>query len=114
MLGVWRRGVAHARARGFTTYTMRVPHTDVDVDVRADGIALRAPSSGLAHAFHFDYVWLRDACRDAASVHPSSQQKLFHTSDIPLVSEDAGETLVRWVGSAASFSPQWRPAGGAV
>lgn len=30
----------------------------------------------------FPYIWLRDACRSASSVHSSSKQKLFRTSDI--------------------------------
>ncbi|KAG1778751.1 hypothetical protein EV702DRAFT_1217334 [Suillus placidus] len=31
----------------------------------------------------FPHRWLRDACRCAACVHPSTSQKLFRTSDIP-------------------------------
>lgn len=30
----------------------------------------------------FPYIWLRDACRSASSVHSSSKQKLFRTSDV--------------------------------
>lgn len=30
------------------------------------------------------YIWLRDACRSPECVHPSTSQKLFRTSDIPL------------------------------
>jgi gamma-butyrobetaine dioxygenase len=32
----------------------------------------------------FPYVWLRDACQSTACVHPSTRQKLFRTSDVPL------------------------------
>lgn len=31
----------------------------------------------------FPYIWLRDACQGATSVHPSAKQKLFRTSDVP-------------------------------
>ncbi|KAF9011927.1 gamma-butyrobetaine hydroxylase [Cyathus striatus] len=31
----------------------------------------------------FPYIWLRDACQAPASVHPSTSQKLFRSSDIP-------------------------------
>lgn len=30
----------------------------------------------------FPYLWLRDACQEPTSVHPSSRQKLFKTSDV--------------------------------
>jgi gamma-butyrobetaine dioxygenase len=32
----------------------------------------------------FSYIWLRDTCRAPTSVHPSTQQKLFRSSDIAL------------------------------
>jgi gamma-butyrobetaine dioxygenase len=52
----------------------------------------------------FSYIWLRDTCRAPTSVHPSTQQKLFRSSDIALSIRPAengikfiDETLhIRW------------------
>lgn len=42
----------------------------------------------------YDNVFLRDACTCPRCVHPSTQQKLFRTADIPLdISPTAAETL---------------------
>ena len=32
----------------------------------------------------FSYIWLRDSCQSAESIHPSTRQKLHRTSDVPL------------------------------
>src|ERR1700722_7649531 len=42
--------------------------------------SLTVPSLGTS----FPYVWLRDSCQSADSVHPSTSQKLHRTSDVPL------------------------------
>jgi len=47
----------------------------------------RGPSALVIHALDsaaFPYIWLRDACPEPTSVQPSTRQKLFRTSDIPL------------------------------
>ncbi|KAA8909024.1 hypothetical protein FN846DRAFT_776767 [Sphaerosporella brunnea] len=45
--------------------------------------------------FQFDYFFLRDACTCPRCVHPSTQQKLFQTTDIPIdVRPQAAEALV--------------------
>jgi hypothetical protein len=42
----------------------------------------------------FDYLFLRDACSCRRCVHPSTQQKLFQTTDIPVdIRPHAAETL---------------------
>ncbi|KAF9484101.1 gamma-butyrobetaine hydroxylase [Pholiota conissans] len=44
----------------------------------------------------FPYIWLRDACQSEACVHPSTRQKLFKTSDLPVdIAPAAGEEGVR-------------------
>ena len=80
------------RLRLFHAYTLRDEDADVTVDVGQHGVQMRAPSYGLSEPYELDYVWLRDACRAPTSVQASSQQKLFHTSDIPLL-EDASQLL---------------------
>lgn len=65
-------------------YSLGVPGTDARVHVGTTGLVLEAPNSGVTQPFVFDYVWLRDACRSPESVHPSTQQKLFHTTDVPI------------------------------
>lgn len=72
--------------------TLRVPQSDISLTLHKDSVALHAPSLGLKEPFHFDHVWLRDACQEAESVHPSTKQKLFHTSDVALVED--GKTLL--------------------
>jgi gamma-butyrobetaine dioxygenase len=37
-----------------------------------------------SHIGHIPYVWLRDACQCPRCVHPSTRQKLFQTSDVPI------------------------------
>lgn len=59
---------------------------------------LHIPSLGTA----FSYLWLRDSCQSPACVHPSNQQKLHRSSDIPLdIRPDHVESLadglrIRW------------------
>lgn len=73
-------------------YTLTVPGTDTRVHVGLSNVTLEAPAAGVTQPFVFDYHWLRDACRTPTSVHPSTQQKLFHTTDVPLTAE--GDTLL--------------------
>lgn len=46
----------------------------------ANATGLRFPELNAS----FSYIWLRDACRSPSSIDPSTLQKLFATSDIPL------------------------------
>ncbi|KAJ1598134.1 hypothetical protein NDA14_005754 [Ustilago hordei] len=62
---------------------LRVPESDILIRPLSDGITIESQQLGLK-PFHFDHVWLRDACQAPQSVHPSNRQKLFHTSDVPL------------------------------
>lgn len=83
-----RTGLLGGRAgvrRALHTYTLSSPSSDVKVDVSAHGIELYAPSRGVPKPFALDYIWLRDVCQAPGSVQAASQQKLFHTSDIPQV-----------------------------
>ncbi|WFD34997.1 heme o synthase [Malassezia cuniculi] len=106
-----RRLVARvpSAARSLSTralgYSLSVPSSDARIHVGSTGIVLEAPTAGVTQPFVFDYVWLRDACRSAESVHPSTQQKLFHTTDVPLAAPGdsllhASEQPVRIAGSA--------------
>ncbi|KAJ7594453.1 hypothetical protein C8J56DRAFT_1161064 [Mycena floridula] len=59
----------------------------------------------------FPFLWLRDACQSPASVDPSTSQKLFRLSDIPLdirpqsVRFDNEELSIQWVdGHASTFT----------
>jgi len=45
----------------------------------ADNVTIHALNST-----KFPYIWLRDSCQSAESIHPSTGQKLHSTSDIPL------------------------------
>ena len=62
--------------------------------------AERAPPSLRIHpdgleieGARYSYVWLRDACTGAASVDPSTRQRLFRTSDVP---GDIGASRAEW------------------
>ncbi|WFC94903.1 heme o synthase [Malassezia brasiliensis] len=73
--------------RLFHAYTLRDGDANVTVNVGQHGVQVHAPSYGLSEPYELDYVWLRDACRAPTSVQASTQQKLFHTSDIPLLKD---------------------------
>ena len=45
----------------------------------ADSLTIHALNNAV-----FPYIWLRDSCQSAESIHPSTRQKLHRTSDIPL------------------------------
>jgi hypothetical protein len=64
----------------------------------------------------FPYIWLRDSCQSAESIHPSTRQKLHRTSDVSLdvvplengirVTEDGLEIL--WKdGRKSVFEKHW-------
>ena len=72
--------VAHS---GVEQPSLTVPDTDLVIGLHPTSISLQSQSLGLK-PFHFDHVWLRDACQSEGSVHMSTKQKLFHTSDVPL------------------------------
>ncbi|WFD42979.1 heme o synthase [Malassezia psittaci] len=74
-----------ALIRKFHAYTLQDETSGVSVHVRNHGVTIHAPRHGIKQAFELDYVWLRDACQAASSVQASSRQKLFHTTDIPLL-----------------------------
>ncbi|PWN53692.1 hypothetical protein IE53DRAFT_404513, partial [Violaceomyces palustris] len=64
---------------------LHVAGTDITIKLFPSSISIESFTLGLS-PFHFDHVWLRDACQGEGSVHASNKQKLFHTSDIPLQS----------------------------
>ncbi|WFC98888.1 heme o synthase [Malassezia yamatoensis] len=74
-----------ALIRNFHAYTLQDETSRVTVHVRDDGVTIYAPQHGVKQALTLDYVWLRDACQAPSSVQASSRQKLFHTTDIPLL-----------------------------
>ncbi|WFD32334.1 heme o synthase [Malassezia sp. CBS 17886] len=89
------RAVRGARQlRRFSAYTLRVPQSDASFHVGRSSVVFHAPSQGVVRPTALDYVWLRDACREPGSVHASTQQKLFHTSDIPVPDGARGESLL--------------------
>lgn len=75
-------------------HTLTDAQSSVVVCLYPTTVSVYAPSEGLATPFHFDHVWLRDVCRDESSVDPASQQKLFHTTDIPIPHKDTHYSLL--------------------
>lgn len=57
------------------------PHRNFQA--RADSTGVYCTWPDMPQETLFPYVWLRDACQDEASVHPSAKQKYFRTSDVP-------------------------------
>ncbi|KAN0064253.1 Protoheme IX farnesyltransferase, mitochondrial [Thecaphora frezii] len=72
-----------APAGSASSSSLTVPETDIRIGLHPTSISIESLGMGLA-PFHFDHVWLRDACQAEGSVHQSNRQKLFHTSDVPL------------------------------
>lgn len=66
------------------TAKLKDPASDVVVTLHESSLSLTAPSLGLTKPFHFDHVWLRDACSEESSVQSSTKQKVFHTSDVDI------------------------------
>lgn len=62
--------------------TIKDVDSGITVTLHPTTVALTAPSFGVHEPFHFDHVWLRDACQEQSSVEAASKQKLFHTTDI--------------------------------
>lgn len=73
---------------------LRDQQSDVIVKVYPTSVSLQSPTRGLVEEFHFDHVWLRDICSEANSVEKDTKQKLFHTSDIAIPSQDSTTGLL--------------------
>ncbi|CEH12734.1 related to cox10-farnesyl transferase [Ceraceosorus bombacis] len=58
---------------------------DATIVIHPDTVSIVSPSNCIHRPFHFDHVWLRDACTEqGASLQLGSGQKVFHTSDVPI------------------------------
>ncbi|KAF9224921.1 Clavaminate synthase-like protein [Gyrodon lividus] len=90
-------------ARSFTW----IRHRPFSLDLKVDNQQLTVPTLNSS----FSYQWLRDSCQCPSCVHPSTQQKLHRSSDIPTDIKPAPDGLtatsdgvhVRWIDSHQSF-----------
>ncbi|KIJ06601.1 gamma-butyrobetaine dioxygenase, partial [Paxillus involutus ATCC 200175] len=94
---------SHAFARSFTCTRYR----QFPIDLKIDNQQLTVPTLNAS----FPHQWLRDSCQCPSCVHPSTQQKLHRTSDIPADIRPAPGGLtattdgvhVRWIDGHESF-----------
>lgn len=77
----------------------------VEIEITTHELIVNSLQHNLHHA-KFPWLWLRDACQAPHSVDPSSRQKLFRTSDIPL-SIRAKSCAINTSSQVPSIEIQW-------
>jgi gamma-butyrobetaine dioxygenase len=94
----WQRHSGSAWRR-HTHHSATSPPPTISIASSAEGLEI--PSLNTTYA----YRWLRDACTCPACIHPSTQQKLHRTSDIPasitpssIELSDEGGVHISWAG----------------
>lgn len=65
---------------------------DLQITLGSTSISIVCPSYGISRPFELDHTWLRDACQEVgSSLQEGTGQKLWETSDVPIIGEQGGE-----------------------
>ncbi|OAV89122.1 hypothetical protein PTTG_07857 [Puccinia triticina 1-1 BBBD Race 1] len=83
----------------------QIPQLTIKHDFEQKTLKINAKPFGIAN-LSIPYLWLRDACQEAHSIDPSTKQKLFKTTDIPLDIHPIKTTIINNSNPNTNSPPQ--------